>query len=169
MRKCVAGIIGLALVFGVLAAGPAIAEEPAVKIEHTITYEAKGTRSEAQQGQLSLNGANVPNTFEMVLIGDKVFCFQQRAHYWGSYGYWPCDPAIPPMPIENKLTPAELEQGWRVGQSMPEEMPQGWVHVQWHDGSAWAAANALGKMADALKLPELKRMPMEMEPLIKKQ
>ena len=143
--------------------------EPAVKIEHTITYAAKGTRSEAQQGHLSLDGVKVPNTFEMILIGDKVFCFQQRVHYWGSYGYWPCDPAIPPMMIENKLTPAELKQGWRVGENMPEEMPQDWVYVQWHDGSAWAAANALDKLAESLKLLELKRKPMEMEPLIKKQ
>lgn len=168
MKNSIVLLMSLALI-AALGVAPAMAAGSAVKAEHSVTYSAKGTRSEAQQGHLSLNGVEVPKCFTRIWLEDKVYCFKQRVHPWGSYGYWPCDPVIPPIPIQNKLTTAERQQGWRLGEAQPEDMPKSWVNVQWKDGSAWAAPEALGKLAEDQGLPVLERLPMEFVPLRKKQ
>jgi hypothetical protein len=128
-----------------------------ISVRHDVTYTNKGTRSEAQHGHLFINEIRVPDYYSRVLADGKSFIFLQRQHRWGDDGYFQEEEAKNPGRSETPVSNEQKEQGWYTGTLRLAKTPCSWLYLEWEGGSAFAAPEALSRLAEAEKLPLLLR------------
>jgi hypothetical protein len=140
-----------------------------VQIEHYLTYSAKGTRSEARHGHLSINGEEIPWAFKTVNFNGKTYTLNFRNHLWGTDGYHQDSvPAI--LAVSEDILSAEyLSKGYCLANKRPVGLPESWIFVTWGQGeSAFVAPDAIKELIKERNIlvhpiGEPVRMPLRLE------
>ena len=111
-----------------------------VRLSHTVTYTAKGTRSEARHGHLWIEGQELPWAFRQVAYDRVSYTLHKRSHLWGDDGYWPDRTAYVPPDAESPLPAESRSRGYHLGMERPAETPVAWLWVRWGDDRAAVVA-----------------------------
>ena len=122
-----------------------------IQVKHDISYDKKGTRSERRNGELFVNGVQIPPVFESVTVDDKSFVLITRPHAFGDHGYFPSPDRIPSESSADTITKDQLEIGYYTGIKRYKNTPQNWFQVKW---------DSTGAFIDSARIKEV----MSMEP-----
>jgi hypothetical protein len=149
MRK----IIFIALTF--LACGFVYGDD--LKVEHKMTVDNEGSRSEARHGYLLINGKAVPDFFWTVVAAGQHFVFHQRKNIWGDDGYFPLNLPVDIATAKVKITKDDLKQGFYIGKDRKPGTPANWLYLEWKNGAGFCAADRLIELIDLLALVPIPR------------
>ncbi len=129
------------------------------KIEHSVTYSNRGTKSEAKHGHLSVNGKELPDVFMSVRSEDATYKFYQRKYRWGKDGYFPYKEKDKTAVKKSakKISKKELEKGYYTGKELLEGTPGNWLYTEWGDGSCYVSPEAVENMIQDLRLKIIPR------------
>ncbi len=127
-------------------------------LEHRITYDAKGTRSESRHGYLYVDGNAVPDVFQLVYDGQKYYSFRTRSNMWGDDGYHVAYRDLEIPRSDKSVTAQEFDRGWYLGKKKKSGTPKHWIYVEWNQESAFTAPSALTSMAEDLNLRPINRV-----------
>ena len=124
--------------------------------EHRITYDAKGTRSEARHGFVLINGRMLEDVFLIVSWDEVVYRFYQRKNRWGKDGYFPGG-AVDIELSKERISKEELERGWVAGNKKLKGIPPAWIYAGWEKGSAFVSPDKIAGLISALGLKAIER------------
>jgi hypothetical protein len=141
-------LILLTVLVCVLAIPTAAGENQGPVVEHSLTYSAKGTRSEARHGHLRINDKKIPWGFSRVVAGDQSFSFYVRRYHFGNDGYHFAQPPFFPPDSPEDMSTADLNRGYVLTRERPGNTPADWFYVEWNDGAAFASTDALDQLIE---------------------
>jgi hypothetical protein len=128
-----------------------------LKIEHKVTVDNEGSRSEARHGYLLLNGKAMPDFFWTVVAANQHFIFHQRKNMWGDDGYFPLKVAVDIGTAKVKFTKDDLKQGYYMGKDKKPGTPANWLYLEWKNGAGFCAPDRLVELIDDLALVPIPR------------
>ncbi len=136
-----------------------------ITLDHTITYTAKGSRSEAQHGHLWVDGEELPKVFTRVSRGQLSYRLHQRQNLWGADGYHPETPAVLPTASSDVMPIIARERGYYLGEKRLKDTPEDWLCVEWGQSQrAFVAPKSIENFIATHKLRPMSNMEMMEHP-----
>lgn len=123
------------------------------RVEHEITYTAKGTRSEARHGHLKIDGQEVPWAFSQIAVGGAAYRLRFRTEMWGDDGYHRDPSAVLPPESPLEMSEEAAAQGYYCGSQRLRATPANWLYVRWDGRSAFVAADRIGRLIEDFGIP----------------
>lgn len=128
-------------------------------LNHEIKYSKKGSKSERRSGYLKAESMLIPDCFNTVVDGSRVYIFKSKNTTWGDDGYFPAEDesAEKVYPSVNKnIDDSDLSRGWSEVTGRCLNVPEGWIFVKWNGGSAVVTP---GKIDELVKVKDIKLLP----------
>ena len=94
-----------------------------------IRYSHEGTRSEARSYYLFYGDKALPDLFDQVMAGGKVYFFASRSEIWGDDGYLLTTDKLD-LPVGGTFTEEDAAQGWYYFPFLKEGTPAGWIYAK---------------------------------------
>ncbi|MBN2080447.1 MAG: hypothetical protein JW838_15860 [Spirochaetes bacterium] len=130
-----------------------------VSFKTKITYDYKGSKSEACHRYLYINRKPVPDAFSLMAHKDRTYIFMTRKYPWGDDGYMETDRKVAISDVDKKTTPEEQKRGWYCnGRNRLQGTPGTWIYVEWSGGAAFVDPEKLGELVQAERIKYIDRL-----------
>lgn len=124
-----------------------------------ITYDNKGTRSEARHRHLYINRKLVPDTFKLIAHKKTTYEFFTRKYRWGDDGYVKVDKVISLSRSKKKIKKKDKKLGWYFnGRKKLLGTPSKWLYVEWDSRAAFVHPDRLNALVKAENIQKIARL-----------
>ncbi len=108
-----------------------------IQVNHDISYDKKGTRSERRNGELIVNKVKIPPVFDSVTVDNKSYILITRPHIFGDHGYFPSPDKIAAESSPETLSKEQVNRGFYISEKQYKNTPQTWFYVKWDNTGAF--------------------------------
>jgi hypothetical protein len=131
------------------------------KVDLTIEYDNKGSRSESRHHYLALNGKSVPDVFEMIEIDGTLYRFATRDNNWGDDGYVPVpDSEMPYSGDSGSITSENKSRGWYLSEKRKKDTPRNWCWVSRDGKTAFVSPERINEFSETMGFTDIPRREM---------
>lgn len=131
-----------------------------VNLDHRVHFSRKGSKSQAVHGNLYVGSIRIPDNFQRVVYGTRIYVFFVRKQLWGKDGYHPVESERYPERTYERITRSVIEKGWYQGNARLRGTPGSWLYVEWGSGKGFVDPQRVRDMIRLLSIPVLPRSNM---------
>jgi hypothetical protein len=131
-----------------------------ITVVHEVKYTKKGTRSEGKSGYLIIDNVILPDCFIKIVADRKVFEFKTKNNTWGSDGYFPSENEQADVIYSvqaGTISDVDISKGWSEVSGRRSNVPDGWIFVQWENGSAAVAPDKISELINKKSIKQIQR------------